>query len=222
MRKFTYGMLLLLVLTLSSCGEPDPNSIKSDGSWEDVEVHFTDIELFWDDSYYIHDSNQVDIPDEWKSYLITQEKSDFDDKDVHDLIFQYKKKEVEYYSGTIETVVEFVDIDHQNPDEEKVHFFIDVTNIDIDSKVLIQDESFNDFYFKYDFNTDYNNFCYFKMSNFDKTQLESDSFNEIRVELVILEHIDGSMSFKLKTEDGITNVGYYSDYGIYFNPDLVD
>lgn len=94
--------------------------------------------------------------------------------------------------------------------------------IDLDSKLLIQDELANDYYFKYDFNNDYNNFCYFRMDKNDVNQLKSGAMNEIRLDLVVLTHIDGSSSFKLRNDDGVTEAGYYSNVGVYFNSELTE
>ena len=223
-------VILLVVITFVSglvlfgCENnvQDPNEIKLVGEWEKYKLSLLEIELNWDESYFIHDSKKIDIPSEWKVLGITQKKSDYNDFDKHDLVFQYKKRKKLYFGGHSTYDIEFSDIDHEKPNEEKnVYFNINILKLDIESKVLIQDEHLNDYYFKYDFNDDYNNFCYFKMAKNDILQLKLGSFNEIRLTLDVLNHYDGTKSFKLKNEDGITSVGYYKNVGIYFNPDLV-
>jgi hypothetical protein len=219
MKKIFIISVFLVLLVLSACGkvEHNPNDVKSLDKWINVDVKYTQIELHWEESYFIHDSLRVDIPDDWSGY---GKKADFDDLNKHDLIYQYKKRTVTYWSGksTIET--ELRDIDHEKPKESTVNFKISVFNIDIDSKLLIQDELKNDYYFKYDLNDEYNNYCYFKIAKNDLNQLKSGAMNEIRLDLVILIHIDGTKSFKTRKEDGVTETGYYKNVGVYYNPEL--
>lgn len=214
------AMVILGSAAIASC-EPiyhDPSEIREYGSWTNVNAYFDEIELNWSESYFIHETLRIDIPENWNGW---GKKSDFDDLDKHDLVYQYKKRNVTYYSGSSKIETSLLDLDHENPDESTMNFHISIVNINIDSKLLIQDELVNDYYFKYDFNSEYYNHCYFRIAKNDINQLKSGSYNEIRLDLVVLLHIDESKSFKLKTEDGITEVGYYNNLGIYFNPDLV-
>lgn len=223
MKKLQRLLILIIVfiggIALSACGpvDHDPNEVKTYGDWINVDAYYDEIELNWELSYFVHETLRVDIPQDWSGW---GQKSDFDDLDKHDLVYQYKKRTKTYYSNDTTIETELRDLDHENPTESIVNFHINVVDIIIESKLLIQDEYVNDYYFKYDFNKDYNNHCYFRIAKNDVSQLQSGSFNEIRLNLTILTHIDGSRSFKLKTEDGITEVGYYNSVGIYFNPDL--
>lgn len=218
-RLLILAIVFIGSITLSACGpvDHDPNDIKNSGNWIDVDVKYNQIELHWDESYFIHDSLRVDIPNDWFGY---GQKSDFDDLNKHDLIYQYKKKTTTYWSGETLTETQLRDIDHEHPSESTVNFKISIVDVDLDSKLLIQDELANDYYFKYDFNNDYNNFCYFRMAKNDVNQLKSGAMNEIRLDLVVLTHIDGSSSFKLRNDDGVTEAGYYSNVGVYFNSEL--
>ena len=218
-KTFLTMIVLFFGVVLVGCGsiEHDPNEIKTYGDWINVDAYYDEIELNWELSYFVHETLRVDIPQDWFGW---GHKSDFDDLDKHDLVYQYKKRTITYYSNDTTVETELRDLDHEDPTESTVNLHISVVGIIIESKLLIQDEFANDYYFKYDFNSDYNNYCYFRIAKNDVSQLQSGSFNEIRLNLTILSHIDGSKSFKLKTEDGITEVGFYSSVGIYFNPDL--
>lgn len=221
------GKCFIVIITISllsfvsACSEidHDPNDVKTEGNWTNVDAYYNQIELFWDEGYFLHESIIIEIPDNWGGW---GKKSDFDNLDKHDLIYQYKKRSIEYYSGEIETETLLRDLDHEHPTESTLNFHVSMIGINIDAKVLIQDEYANDYYFKYDFNPDFTNYCYFRIPKNDVNQLKQGSFNEIRVDLIILTHIDGSKSFKLRNDDGITEVGYYGNIGIVFNPDLVE
>lgn len=219
-KVFLAIITLISSLVMVGCGSVDhsPNEVKTYGSWNNVDAYYSEIELNWEQSYFIHETLRVDIPEDWSGW---GKKSDFENLNKHDLIYQYKKRMITYYSNETKIETQLRDLDHEKPIESTVNFHISVVDINIDSKVLIQDELLNDYYFKYDFNNEYYNYCYFRMSKNDINQLKSGNFNEIRLNLIILTHIDGSKSFKLKTEDGIADVGHYSSVGIYFNPDLV-
>jgi len=228
--KNTRLSLITLIITLgtmnlSACGliEHDPNDIKSISEWTEVDAYYNQIELNWIESFFVHNSLRINIPETWpwSSEGAADKRSDFDGYDKHDLLYEYRKRTTTYYSGDQSIETEFRDLDHENPEESVKNFQINITSIDIDSKLLIQDELINDYYFKYDTNAEYYNYCYFKIAKNDVNQLKSGTFNEIRLSLVVLTHLDSSTSFKLKAEDGISEVGYYSDVGIYFNPDLV-
>ncbi|MDD3106182.1 MAG: hypothetical protein PHP65_00035 [Bacilli bacterium] len=219
MKIFLTIIVLFFGVVLVSCKsvEHAPNEVKTYGNWINVDTYYDEIELNWEQSYFVHETLRVDIPQDWFGW---GHKSDFDDLDKHDLVYQYKKRTITYYSNDTTVETELRDLDYENPTESTVNLHISVVGINVESKLLIQDEFINDYYFKYDFNNDYNNHCYFCIAKNDVNQLQSGSYNEIRLNLTILTHIDGSKSFKLKTEDGITEVGYYSSVGIYFNPNL--
>jgi len=216
-----FCVALVFGLSLFACTpvEHDPTDIKEYGLWVDVDAKYNEIELHWDENDFIHDSLRIDFLDDWVGY---GQKSDFDLLDKHDLVYQYQRRTVTFYSDDTDVEVKFIDIDHENPVESTINIHISVIDLDIDSKLLIQDELMNDYYLRYDFNLDYYNYCYFKIAKDDVNQLKSGSFNEIRLDLVIITHIDGSKSFKLRTDDGIIEVGYYDNVGIYFNPELVN
>ena len=99
-------------------------------------------------------------------------------------------------------------------------FEISVVGLDIDSKITVKDELINDCYFKYDTNPGFYNFCYFKIAKNDVNQLKAGYFNQINVRLDYLEHYDEAVSFKIHEDDGLNDVGYYSDVAIVHNPNL--
>lgn len=215
MKKIITILVFVVLLFVTGCSDPDPNAIKSSSNL-DINAKYNEIELYWEESYFLYDSIRVDIPEDWFGW---GQKSDFDEFDKHDLIYQFKLTTITYYSGEEEFETELIDLDQENPTETTVNFLINVLEIDIDSKILIQDEFANDYYFKYDFNDEYYNYCYFKIAKNDVNQLKDGDFNEIRLDLIIYTHIDGSKSYKVKNEDGVTEVGYYDNVGIYLNPE---
>lgn len=218
--KLVFMIILFSSIFLVACVEVEhnPNDVKSTSKWADVDVKYNQIELYWGESYFIHDSNRIDIPDDWFGY---GKKTDFNDLNKRDLIYQYKLRTITYWSGESSIERRLRDIDHEKPLEGTVNFKISVIGIDIESKLLIQDEFVNDYYFKYDFDSLYNNYCFFRIAKNDINQLKSGAMNEIRLDLVIFTHIDGSKSFKVKNDDGVNETGVYSNVGVYFNPELI-
>lgn len=216
LKKAISIMMIGIVLVMSGCGEQNPKTITDNGDWDDKNVTLNEIELFWEEGYFIHNSLRVDIVEDWSGI---GKKSDFDDLDKHDLIYQYKVKTISYYDGSTEIVTELKDIDHEPPEEREIHFIYALNFFDLESKLLIQDELANDYYLKIDFIDGYNNFCYIRMSKNDVNQLREGSFNEIQGFLMFLHHVDGTISYKVKTEDGLINVGYYDEVKIYYNPE---
>ena len=206
--------LLFLVFGLVSCdSQHSETDVKEYGHWEKISVHYTEIELNWEADYFVHDGLKIDIPETW----LGDEKEDFDNYNKHDLVYQYQKKTDVLYNGDTKTQVKFDDLDHEKPEEVSEYFSINVTLLDLDTKILIQDELKNDYYF----NQEYNNFCYFKIAKNDIGQLKGGAFNEIRLKLDVLKHVDNTKSFKVQVEDGVTDVGYYDEVDIYNNPDYV-
>ncbi len=218
MKKTILFFCVSLLLVLTGCSiEHSPNEVFNISNWVEVNATYDQIELNWDSSYFIHNDNTISIPDDWYAGVIHQEKTDFDDVYIHDILFQYKFRIITYYNHETYTECKFVDLDEENPESIELNFIIDTNTIEINNQLIIQDEWINDYYFIYDFNDSIDNFCYFKISKHDITQINDGSFNEIRVNLIVLTHLDGSQTFKIKEEDGLVNVGYYSAVGIYLN-----
>ena len=99
-KKLLYGVsITILIVFFNACTitEPDPNAIKSYSEWSDINAKFSEIELYWEDSYFTHNSVRIDIPDDWFGW---GQKSDFDDLDKHDLNYQYKVRTITYNSGS--------------------------------------------------------------------------------------------------------------------------
>lgn len=208
---------MVLLVFITGCDSNETNTdVEKYGSWEKVSVYYTDIQLNWEQNYFVHNGVEINIPEDW----FGDEKKDFDDLNKHDLTYEYKIRENVLKNGEKVVEAKFADLDHSSPKESIENFSIKTLSLDIDSKILTQDEFANDYYFKYDFNEDYNNYCYFKISKNDINQLKSGSFNEIKLSLRTFEHIDNTKSFQVKEEDGIPNVGYYSKVKIYSNPDI--
>jgi hypothetical protein len=217
-------IICLCNFSLFSCVsiEHASSDVKSVGETVTISAKYDEIILNWEESYFIHDDYTIDIPSDWnpKGFFDWHiDKSEFDDVNKHDINYQYEKTMKTSWGGDTWYETEFLDLINEDESEIELNFCINVKQIDLDSKILIQDEVMNDDYFKYDLNNDYYNYCYFKIAKNDVDQLKDGSFNEIRLSLVTLLHYDDSKSFKVRIEDGIANVGYYSDVGIYYNPD---
>ena len=85
---------------------------------------------------------------------------------------------------------------------------------------MTMDELVNDYYFKYDTNETFYNYCYFKIAKNDINQLKDGYFNQINVQLEYEHHVDNALSFIIQENDGLNNVGVYDKVSISHNPDL--
>ncbi len=229
--KCLFVLILTIVSTLfvTACTSSthNPDDVKSQGAWTSVEVKYNEITLNWENSYFIHGDYTIEIPNDWRVLLSHQYKADYNLLNKHDIKYQYERRLITLYSGQTSYETRFKDLDYKPPGESVINFNINVTGIDIDSKVLIITDFINSvevryYYFKYDFDSEYDNYCYFQISEDAVNKLKSGSHNEIRLSLQILTHYDGSKSFKVKTENGITETGYYSPATLFYNPDYAE
>ncbi len=220
MKKICF--LFAMILTLSSliaCSHSD-DDIKNQTS-ERIVVYYNDVDLNWNSNTFSHGDYTINIPDKW-GWGIEGKREKFVEYDPHDIEFVYTLITKTTYGGDVLFETNFDELVYKKPTELNSIFEISTIDIDIDSKLFIKDELVNDCYFKYDSNLEYYNYCYFKISKNDITQLKSGSFNQINVKLKYYKHIDSSYSFMIDEEkDGLNNIGFYSDVSISYNPDLI-
>ena len=217
--KRALTITLLLSYPLVACGPSDddvnPNSIVT----TNVVAYYKDVILDWDNNTFAHNGYVITIPAKW-GFGIQGIRENFKEYDPHDIVFKYVIKNGKTYGGEEVIETDFKELVYESPITNDSIFEINTTNLDIDSKILIKDELINDCYFKYDFNADFYNYCYFKMAKNDINQLKTGAFNQINVKLKYLQHIDSALSFAIDSEkDGLNNVGFYSNVSIAYNPD---
>lgn len=202
-----------------SCSHSD-DEVKTK-TYEKVSVFYNEVKLDWESSTFSHNDYVITIPDKW-GFGIDGQKDKFMKYDPHDIQFKYKVETTTTYGGTISKTGVFDELVYENPKTASELFEISVVGMDIDSKLFVKDELKNDYYFKYDSNDKFNNFCYFKISKNNINQLKEGYFNQINVKLAYYKHIDSSCSFIIDEEkDGLNNIGHYSDVSISHNPDLI-
>jgi hypothetical protein len=218
MRKVTMILGALLAFALTGCSH-NPSDVKSTNNQKETK-YYSDVKLDWDASSFTVDEYTIAIPEKW-GLGINGKKEIFEKYNPHDIIFKYILTTTITYGGVEDVVASFDELEKKNPKEQTRIFELNVSNIDIDSKILVKDELRDDLYFKYDFAENFNNYCYFKISKNDVSQLKSKKYNQINVKLKYYEHIDSTYSFIYNEEkDGLNNIGYYSDVSIINNPDL--
>lgn len=218
MKKFI--ILTFIPLILCGCGEQDPNAIKYQNHVADYRVHYNEVVLNWGNNTFTHNDYTIYIPEKWGAGILGKRDRFRDEINCHDIEFAYEVLENVLYSGETTKFANFKELKEISSESKEEIFYINTNLIDIDSKLLIKDEYIDDYYFKVDFFENFNNFCYFKISKHDISQIKSGSYNQINVKLKYLLHIDGTKTFKIDAEkDGLNDIGYYSDVSIAYNPE---
>lgn len=211
--------LLIPVFALAGCSHSENDIKKSEG--EVITAYYNEVSLDWTNNTFCHGEYVIEIPEKW-GWGIKGKRSSFEEYDPHDIEFKYTVTTYVTYGGETSKKAVFEELIYREPEKSSSIFEIGVVDLDIDSKLLVKDEWINDCYFKYDTNSDFYNFCYFKMAKNDINQLKEGYFNQINVKLDYYKHVDSSKSFVISEgKDGLNNVGCYSNVSISHNPDLV-
>ncbi len=215
-RIIQLSMLLASLCSLVSCNHSDDDI--QDSSEKIVKATFKQVELDWQTNTFKHGEYVIEIPEKWKMGFLGQ-RDKFKEYDPHDIEFYYTLVEKKTYGGNVFYETFFSELKKVDPKEKEKIFEITTAGLDIDSKLLVKDELANDYYFKYDTNTDFYNYCYFKIAKNDVNQLKNGYFNQINVKLKYYYHVDEALSFVTTTSDGLNYIGKYSDVSISHNPD---
>lgn len=202
-----------------SCSHND-DDIKTSSVIETIIAHYNEVTLDWDNNTFTHNGYVVEIPEKW-GWEIKGVRSKFKDYNPHDIEFSYNIVSNITYGGSAFEAPSFKELKYIKPSEKNKLFEISTVGLDIDSKLLVKDELLNDYYFKYDSNPDFYNFCYFKIAKNDVNQLKEGYFNQINVQLKYEEHIDSALSFITEIKDGLNDIGIYDQVSISHNPDLI-
>lgn len=210
----------LALLPVAGCSHSDEDVKETASSV--IRAYYNEVDLDWEASTFSHDGYTITIPDKW-GWGFNGSKEYFLEYDPHDIEFNYRVTTYITYGGVSYSAASFGSLEHIKPTESSKIFEIITSRLDIDSKILVKDELIDDCYFKYDSNTDFYNYCYFKMPKNDVNQLKEGYYNQINVKLKYYTHIDSSYSFKIAAEkDGLNNIGYYSEVSIAHNPDWIE
>ncbi len=211
-------LVMSFLFLLTGCSHADTD-IKETIKKTIVSTNYSEVQLDWNLNTFTHGEYTINIPNTWGAGIKGRIER-FKEMDPHDIEFSYTILEQLTYGGDVVVNSKFNELVEHEPKKVNKIFEINVTSIDLESKLIVKDELVNDYYFNYDFNENLYNTCCFKIAKNDVNQLKDGYFNQINVRLDYLIHYDDAMSFVVSEKDGMNNIGNYSDVSIVHNPSL--